>query len=75
MRYLMNIQNHDFRLLYKNGRIYLDANAVNRLLKFGETPRYLSADDLEWDKKGPVSEEELLVAKDLEAIRRRRILR
>ena len=74
MRYLMDIQHYDFRLFYKKGSMHLDADAVSRLLKFGETPRYLSADDLEWDK-GPVSEEELLVAKDLEAKRRRRILR
>ena len=55
MRYLVDIQHYDFRLFYKKGSMHLDADAVSRLLKFGETPKYLS-DDLEWDK-GPVSEE------------------
>ena len=32
---------------------------MSRLLMFGETPRYLSVDDLEWDDES-VSEEELL---------------
>ena len=43
-------------------------------MKFGESPRYLPVDNLEWDK-GPVSEEELMVVTDLEAKRRRGILR
>ena len=58
MRYLMDIQHHEF----------IKKDAVSRL------PRYLSADDLELDM-GPVLEEYLLVAKDLEVKRRRRILR
>ena len=74
MRYLMDIQHYNFRLFYKKGTMHLDADAVSRLLKFGETPVYLSADDLEWDK-GPVTEEEMLVAKDMEARRLRRIQR
>ena len=37
-------------------------------------PVYLSADELEWDK-GPVSEEEMLVAKDMQARKLRRIQR
>ena len=56
------------------GSMHMGADAVSRLMMIGETPRYLSADDLEWDK-GPVSEEELLVAKELDAERRRRVLR
>ena len=48
-------------LLHKKESMHLDANAMSRLLKFGEIPKYLSADNLEWDK-GPVPEEELLVA-------------
>ena len=67
MRYLIDIQHYYFRLFfYKKGSMHLDADAVSRQLRFGETPTYLSAGNLEWDK-GPVSEEELLVAKDLEA--------
>ena len=62
MRYLMDIQQYNFRLFYKKGTMHLDADAVSRLLKFGEEPVYLSADDLEWDK-GPVTEEEILVAR------------
>ena len=54
--------------------MHLDADAVSRLMKFGEAAVYLSANDLEW-VKGPVSEEEILVAKDIEAHRRRRIQR
>ena len=50
--------------------MHLDADAVSRLLKYGETPVYLSADDLEWDNKGPVAEEEMLVAKNTEDRRR-----
>jgi hypothetical protein len=74
MRYLMDIQHYNFRLHYKKGTLHLDADAVSRLLKFGETPEYLSADDLETDK-GPVTEEEMLVAKDLADKKRRRIQR
>lgn len=45
--------------------MHLDTDAGSRLLKFGETPTYLSEDDLKWDK-GPVTEEVLLlVAKDM----------
>ena len=74
MRYLMDIQHYNFRLFYKKGSMHLDADAVSRLLKFGEEPVYLNADDLEWDK-GPVTEEEVLVAKDMAARRLRRIER
>ena len=70
----MDIQHYNFQLHHKKGTMHLDADAVSRLMKFGETPVYLSGDDLEWDN-APVSEEEILVAKDIEARRRRRIQR
>ena len=50
MRYFIDIQHCNFRLFYKNGTLHLDGNAVSCLLKSGEMPVYLSADDLEWDK-------------------------
>jgi hypothetical protein len=74
LRYLMDIQHYNFRLYYKKGKIHLDADAVSRLLKCGENPVYLNADDLEWDK-GPVTEEEMMVAKDIAEKRLRRIQR
>jgi hypothetical protein len=47
MRYLMDIQHYDFNLHYKQGKMHLlDADAVSRLLKFGEVPEYHSADSL-----------------------------
>ena len=70
----MDIQLYNFRLFYQKGTLHLDADAVSRLLKFGEMPVYLSADELEWDK-GPVSEEEMLVVKDMQARKLRRIQR
>jgi hypothetical protein len=74
MRYLMNIQHYDFNLHYKQGKMHLDADAVSRLLKFGEVPEYHSADFLEWDK-GPVTEEEVLIARDLAEKKSRRMRR
>jgi hypothetical protein len=67
----MDIQGYTFSLHYKAGKIHLDADAVSRLTKFGEKPTYLSVDDLEWDR-GPVGEEELQIAKDLDERRRRK---
>jgi hypothetical protein len=64
MRYLMDIQHYDFQLFYKKGQLHLDADAVSRLLKCGEEPTYLDADVLEVDK-GPVTEIEALIARDL----------
>jgi hypothetical protein len=74
MRYLMDIQHYDFNLHYKQGKMHLDADAVSRLLKFGEVPDYHDADTLEWDK-GPITEEEALVARDLAEKRTRRMQR
>ena len=71
MRYLMDIQAYTFALHYKAGKIHIDADAVSRLLKFGEKPTYLTVDDLEWDT-GPVGEEEIQIAKDLDERRKRR---
>jgi hypothetical protein len=52
----------------------MDADAVSRLLKCGEVPEYHDADTLEWDK-GPVTEEEMQVARDLADKRTRRMQR
>jgi hypothetical protein len=74
MRYLMDIQHYDFNLHYKQGKMHMDADAVSRLLKFGEVPECRSADSLEWDK-GPVTEEAVLVARDLAEKKSRRMRR
>jgi len=74
MRYLLDMQGYDFNLHYKAGKLHLDADGVSRLLHKGEQPEYLTADDLEEDK-GPVSEEEMLLAKDWAAKRERRAAR
>jgi hypothetical protein len=71
MRYLMDIQTYTFALHYKAGKVHIDADAVSRLLKFGKKPVYLSVDDLELDR-GPVGEEEIQIAKDLDGRKRRK---
>jgi hypothetical protein len=74
MRYLLDMQGYDFNLHYKAGRLHLDADGVSRLLHKGEQPKYLTVDDLEEDK-GPVTEEEMLLAKDLADKKARRVER
>ena len=74
MRYLMDIQHYNFRLYYKKGTLHVDADAVSRLLKLGEQPQYLDKDSLEWDK-GPITDEEMMISKDLAEKKRRRIER
>eukprot|EP00392_Amoebophrya_sp_AT5.2_P018301 g18810.t1 len=74
MRWLMDLQGYNFELYYKEGKVHYDADAVSRLLRKGEEPEFLTADDLEWDKGIP---DEMMkqVARDMEAKARRRIAR
>ena len=74
MRYLLDLMGMSFHLHYKQGTKHMDADAVSRLLRKGEEPQYLTADDLEWDK-GVVTEEDILLAQDMERKRAKRIAR
>ena len=46
MRYLMDIMDFNFELVYKEGKKHLDADAVSRLLRHGHELEFLTADDL-----------------------------
>lgn len=72
MRYLMDLMGYNMELYYKDGKYHVDADAVSRLFRRGETPVYSTADDLE-DDKGVPTEEEVMWVKDQEVKKNRRM--
>jgi hypothetical protein len=52
MRYLMDLQPYTFSCTYRKGEENSDADAISRLLRQGEVPEYLTADDLDISQMG-----------------------
>jgi transposase InsO family protein/cbb3-type cytochrome oxidase subunit 3 len=64
MRYLMDLQPYCFSCAYRKGEEHSDADAVSRLLRQGEIPEYLTADDLD-TTNGLITDEDFKIMEEI----------